>query len=390
MPEVGGPVRRLWESAGLCNRSFGHTSLIRRLLMFAVMVTATRRIQRPHAVATLNSADALSIVAWGSWLVITLLTLLASLLLVVTLPIAVVLVPVVLCLYVLTISGVVQRLSAGRRSGGLDRALHLTNVAAEPAGHGHGSSLLSDVIDVANGVGRPITLAVKVDNDKAIALYRRYGFQETGRVRRELYMSRPSDTQEPDLVTAAPWSAPIPPSVGVIFGTAAGTAIGVVLTIAYWSTPAAWLMLPASAAAGLAAACDARWLRMPNRLLAAAFASLALIVTILSIAVDPMIVAVASAGVATFAGPLLVLHLASPATTGLGDAKLAASLGAVCGVVHPFAALVALIVSLLFGAVYGTVRRSRRPGGFPLGPSLAVGAAVTLALWQLTGGPTTW
>ena len=86
MSDLGGPVQRLWHSAGLCSRGFGHSSLVRRASMFAVIVTATRRIQHPHAVATLNSADALSILAWGSWLVITLLALLASLVLAATAP----------------------------------------------------------------------------------------------------------------------------------------------------------------------------------------------------------------------------------------------------------------------------------------------------------------
>ena len=255
MLDLGGPVRRLWNAAGLCNRSFGHSGVLYRISTSAVLITASRRVELRQAVATLNSGDALSIVAWGAWLVTTLVALLATLLLVAVAPVAVVLVPVVLCLYVLAVAGVVQRVTAWRRSRGLVRALHLTNVAAEPARHGHGTALLAEIIDIANSAGRPITLTVNVANDRAIALYRRSGFQETGRTRRRLHMSRPSDSPAPALDSAPAWSAPIPLTAGVIIGAASGTAVGAILTIAYWSTPAAWLMLPAGAVAGTAGAC---------------------------------------------------------------------------------------------------------------------------------------
>jgi len=56
-------------------------------------------------------------------------------------------------------------------------------VSAEFAGHGIGGALLRAACRAARREGRPaVTLEVRADNRRAIALYRRLGFSETARV----------------------------------------------------------------------------------------------------------------------------------------------------------------------------------------------------------------
>ncbi len=65
---------------------------------------------------------------------------------------------------------------------------------------------------------------------------------------------------------------------------------------------------------------------------------------------------------------------------GMGDVKLAATLGLWLGYLHPILVLYALIaasvVGLVVGAAIFVVRRESRP--YPFGPWLALGAVVTI------------
>jgi leader peptidase (prepilin peptidase)/N-methyltransferase len=81
------------------------------------------------------------------------------------------------------------------------------------------------------------------------------------------------------------------------------------------------------------------------------------------------------------AGFFLVAHLVYPAGLGMGDVKLALLLGAALG----RAAGIALVLGLLAASLYSLaliVRRglAARKHAFPLGPFLALGAAVALLL----------
>lgn len=68
-------------------------------------------------------------------------------------------------------------------------AFHLMNLAVTPAwrGHGIGGALMEDFLTEAQALGAPEAwLEVAVDNEAALALYERYGFERV-RIRRRYY-----------------------------------------------------------------------------------------------------------------------------------------------------------------------------------------------------------
>jgi len=72
---------------------------------------------------------------------------------------------------------------------------HVTTIATHPGyrGRGVGELLLSSLIDIAYRIGaRNVTLEVRVSNDVAQSLYRKYGFAEAG-VRRRYYSDNHED-----------------------------------------------------------------------------------------------------------------------------------------------------------------------------------------------------
>ena len=81
------------------------------------------------------------------------------------------------------------------------------------------------------------------------------------------------------------------------------------------------------------------------------------------------------AGAALMGGPVLVVHLISPASMGFGDVKAAVVIGMLIGLVQPIAALFALAVATGATAAWGLARRVRCA---PLGPGLLAGALVAL------------
>ena len=125
-----------------------------------------------------------------------------------------------------------------------------------------------------------------------------------------------------------------------------------------------------------AALVDVRSLRIPNRWL-----GLAGLVLLAGVAVEvargdrPDIAGVVT-GALAFGGPLLVLHLVSPASMGFGDVKAAAVLGAALGLVHWHLALSALTIAAGLSVTLAALTRART---IPLGPGLVSGAAIALA-----------
>lgn len=90
-------------------------------------------------------------------------------------------------------------------------------------------------------------------------------------------------------------------------------------------------------------------------------------------------------GVAVFAGPLLVLHLATPNAMGFGDVKAATVLGMAIGAVAWGLAAWALIAAAASTALVGLALR--RPT-LPLGPGLVAGALsilLAVAVFGLDG-----
>ena len=153
--------------------------------------------------------------------------------------------------------------------------------------------------------------------------------------------------------------------------------------------PVAAVVIAALVPAAAAAVVDARTGRLPNALV---FATLVPPVAVLSGELltghgGSAFVSLA-AGAVVFAGPILVVHLVSPAAMGFGDVKLAAALGATLGLVDPRAGLVALCLATAGTAAVGLVARR---SSMPLGPGLVVGAAGALILAARFGGsPLPW
>lgn len=129
-----------------------------------------------------------------------------------------------------------------------------------------------------------------------------------------------------------------------------------------------------------AALADLRTHRLPNRwLLAATATGVAAAVVELPVGsrLDDIGVGDIGLGILAAAAPLLVLHLASPASMGFGDVKLGVVLGAALAPLEPIAGLVALAVGGAAGAVAALVTRRR---AIPFGPALLTGAAVATVI----------
>ena len=136
--------------------------------------------------------------------------------------------------------------------------------------------------------------------------------------------------------------------------------------------------------AASAAIVDLRTGRIPDRLVVA---TLAPVVVILVFAAATGRAGSAVTGVAVgavlLAGPLVVVHLLTPAAMGFGDVKLAASLGGVLGLVDPRVAVLALCIASGLTGIIGLAWRRRT---LPFGPGLVVGAVVGLVVARYTVG----
>ncbi len=89
-------------------------------------------------------------------------------------------------------------------------------------------------------------------------------------------------------------------------------------------------------------------------------------------------------GAGAMAGPLLALHVVSPASLGFGDVKASLVLGAAVGVADWRLALVALALAAGGAVLDGVVRRRRT---VCLGPWLVIAAALAIAVpsWPVEG-----
>ena len=87
-------------------------------------------------------------------------------------------------------------------------------------------------------------------------------------------------------------------------------------------------------------------------------------------------------GAAVMAGPILLLHLVSPASMGFGDVKASLVLGAAVGSVDWKLAVAGLTLAAGLAATIGIVGRMRT---IPFGPFLVIGSALALAADAFTG-----
>lgn len=129
--------------------------------------------------------------------------------------------------------------------------------------------------------------------------------------------------------------------------------------------------------------------RLPNPLTAAAFAGTAVFLTIAALAGgQPGHLTRAAIGAAALSGFYLVLFILRPEGIGLGDAKLAASVGAALGWIGWQTLVAGTFIAFVLAAVYGValiaLRRATRTSHLPLGPFIAVGALAAIALPGLT------
>jgi leader peptidase (prepilin peptidase)/N-methyltransferase len=165
--------------------------------------------------------------------------------------------------------------------------------------------------------------------------------------------------------------------------TAAGTLAAVAARVpSGWELAAlAWLALIAVPLAFT----DIAVRRLPDRLTAAAFAgTLALLAVAALAGHEPGRLARAAAGAAALACFYLALCLIRPGEMGLGDAKLAASIGLVLGWASWQALLTGTFAGFALAAVYGGVRlaahKAPRATQMPLAPFILAGALISLVL----------
>ena len=128
--------------------------------------------------------------------------------------------------------------------------------------------------------------------------------------------------------------------------------------------------------------------RLPDLLTVTAFAgTLALLTAAALTAHQPGHLVRAAIGAAALACFYLVLWLIRPGEMGLGDARLAASIGLVLGWTSWQALLVGTFAGFALAAVYGGVllamHRATRTSQLPLGPFILLGALAAIAVLRV-------
>lgn len=172
---------------------------------------------------------------------------------------------------------------------------------------------------------------------------------------------------------------------------AAGLALAVAAARAtsVWELAAlAWLVLIAVPLAFT----DIAVHRLPDLLTATAFTgTLALLTAAALTAHQPGHLARAAIGAAALACFYLALCLIRPGEMGLGDAKIAASIGLVLGWTSWQALLAGTFAGFTLAAVYGGVllatHRGTRTSHLPLGPFILLGALAAIAVLRTRRGP---
>jgi leader peptidase (prepilin peptidase)/N-methyltransferase len=168
---------------------------------------------------------------------------------------------------------------------------------------------------------------------------------------------------------------------------AAGGALAIVAARASsgWELSAlAWLVLIAVPLALI----DVAVHRLPDRLTAPAFAGTLALLTVAALtAHQPDRLARAAIGATALACFYLALCLLRPGQMGLGDAKIAASIGLVLGWTSWQALLTGTFAGFALAALYGGLQMARheatRTSQLPLGPFILLGTLAALALLDM-------
>ena len=163
---------------------------------------------------------------------------------------------------------------------------------------------------------------------------------------------------------------------------------GLALAVVAARSPSAWELAALAWLALLAvplAFIDAAVRRLPDPLTAAACAgTLALLAVAALTSHQPGQLGRATIGAAALTCFYLALSLIRPGGMGLGDAKLAASVGAALGWISWHVLLTGTFAAFALAAVYGGVllarHRATRSSHLPLGPFILIGALAAIAL----------
>jgi leader peptidase (prepilin peptidase) / N-methyltransferase len=172
-----------------------------------------------------------------------------------------------------------------------------------------------------------------------------------------------------------------PPPLAVEAVTALGFAVVAARAVSAWELAAlAWLAVFAVPLAFI----DLAVHRLPDPLTAAAFAGTFALLAVAALAAgQPGALGRAALGAALLTGFYLLLFVIRPTGMGLGDAKLAASVGAVLGWSGWRALVTGTSAAFVLAACYGVVllatRRATRTDHLPLGPFIVIGALAALA-----------
>lgn len=153
-----------------------------------------------------------------------------------------------------------------------------------------------------------------------------------------------------------------------------------VLAIALWSTAHDRVPIGSGLAVAIlaiAAIVDVRERRLPNTIVITASVAFwtAIAIEGATWGLDLPVASVAG-GIAAFGGPLLALHLVTPAAMGFGDVKTAMVLGAALGIVDWQLALAALALA---AGVTATVGVATQASTIAFGPGLVAASAIMLA-----------
>jgi leader peptidase (prepilin peptidase)/N-methyltransferase len=162
-------------------------------------------------------------------------------------------------------------------------------------------------------------------------------------------------------------------ALSLVLAACVATSIAARPAIDASATWALLALLPAACAAGV----DLVVGHVPDRLVASSVLVVAAAVALgrFDGATGHGVIGVVAGAFAT-AGPLLALHLVSPATIGFGDVKLAAALGAAVGLGDYRQSLWALAIASGSTLLIALVRRSR---SVAFAPGLVLGAALVIA-----------
>jgi leader peptidase (prepilin peptidase)/N-methyltransferase len=126
---------------------------------------------------------------------------------------------------------------------------------------------------------------------------------------------------------------------------------------------------------------DIRHRRIPNRIVYPAIVVSAAFIAVADLAGSDLSLPDAAIGFAAYGGVLLVVALVSPRGMGMGDVKLAALIGLVCGSLGLEHVAVAAGVGIVLGgigAIVALAAGATRKSALPFGPFLAAGAVVSV------------